>query len=306
MNPFGVGVAHGKMIWFGEHAVVYHHPAIALPLTDKRVTVKMDPSSKTELISPFFNGPLSMGQGFDGLVALMEALRERLPIGEVTLTLTTDIPVGAGFGASAAIASAIVQAAYDLTDTPLDAGTHFDLIQHSESYFHTNPSGIDAYLSIHNDALRYRKDQSPESLTIDLDAHLVVVYSNVKGSTKTAVESIQTLMTKKSNTRKMADLGHLTLDALEAIKQKDVLGLGQLMTKAHTYLKHFKVSHPVLDELVDQAMHSGALGAKLSGGGLGGIMIALFRSYDESKAFQEALHADGYSHAFIRSLAYDS
>ncbi len=303
MNPFGVGMAHGKVIWFGEHAVVYHHPAIALPLTEHRIHIKMDPSSKTELISPFFNGPLEGSQGFEGFIALLERLREILPFQDATITLRSDIPVGAGLGASAAIASAIVQAAFDLTDHPLDAGTHFDLIQLSEGYFHTNPSGIDAYLSIHDEALRYRKDQSPESIQIDLDAHLVIAHSNVSGSTKDAVEQIARMMKEKKSSKKMADLGHITLNALEAIQAKELKKLGQLMNDAHGLLKRFNVSHPVLDDLVDQALSHGALGAKLSGGGLGGIMIALFEGKSGALAFQEHLHQSGYPHVFIKALA---
>lgn len=303
MNPFGVGMAHGKVIWFGEHAVVYHHPAIALPLTEHRVHIKMDPSSRTELISPFFNGPLEDSKEFEGIIVLLDRLREILPFKDAQITVRSDIPVGAGLGASAAIASALVQAAFDLTDHPLDAGTHFDLIQLSEGYFHTNPSGLDAYLSIHNDALRYRKDQSPESLQIDLDAHLVIAHSNVSGSTKEAVEQIATLMKDKKNSKKMADLGHITLRALEAIQARDLNTIGQLMNDAHDHLKEFNVSHPVLDDLVQHALTHGALGAKLSGGGLGGIMIALFDEKTKALAFQETLNHSGYPHVFIKALA---
>lgn len=302
MNPFGVGMAHGKVIWFGEHAVVYHHPAIALPLTDHRVHIKMDPSSTTELISPFFNGPLHEAHGFDGLVALMDHLKEILPLGDVQITLRSDIPIGAGLGASAAIASALVQAAFDLTDHPLDAGTHFELIQRSESYFHTHPSGIDAYLSIHAEALRYRKDQSPESLPLNLNAHLVVAHSNIKGATKDAVERVATLMQEKKYAKWMADLGHITLAALAAIKRHDLPQLGQLMNQSHALLKRFNVSHPVLDEMVKRALDQGALGAKLSGGGLGGIMIALFEAKNQALAFQTELKTQGFQDVFLKAL----
>ncbi len=302
MNPFGVGMAHGKIIWFGEHAVVYHHPAIALPLNEHRIHIKMDPSSTTELISPFFNGPLETS-GFEGLIALMKRLREILPLGDVTIELRSDIPVGAGLGASAAIASAIVSAAFDLTDQPLDAGTHFELIQLSESYFHTNPSGIDAYLSIHDHALRYRKDQSPDPIDIDLDAHLVVAYSNVKGSTKEAVEIIADQMNVKKASKLVADLGHITLGALEAIQAKSLHVLGRLMNEAHALLKRLGVSHATLDALTKRALESGALGAKLSGGGLGGIMIALFDDKTRALSFQTSLQNDGFSHVFIKGLS---
>lgn len=306
MNPFGVGLSHGKIIWFGEHAVVYHHPAIALPLNQLRVHIKMDPSSKTELISPFFNGPLTAGQGLDGWIALLEALREKLPLNHVRITLETTLPVGAGFGASAAIASALVMAAYDLCDHPLDQKTHFDLIQISEQIFHTNPSGIDAFLTMTTHPQRYRKDQSPQALSIDLNASLVIAHSNIKGSTKDAVEHIASAMQDKKIMKHMADLGHLTVEALDAIQAKNIPALGRLMNAAHGLLQTVGVSHPVVDGLVQEALNQHALGAKISGGGLGGIMIALYDDEAAADRFITHLQTQGFTTAFKRSLRHEN
>lgn len=298
MNPFGVGHAHGKIIWFGEHAVVYHYDAIALPVTPLTVSIKMTPSNKTFLQSSFYQGPLEEDSLLKGFFMLHQALKEKLPLRDVQVELDTQLPVGAGLGASAAIASAWVMAAYDLTDQPLDAKTHFELIQVSEAYFHDKPSGIDAMMTLSNDAIRYKKEQNPVSVDVNLNAYLTVVYSNQKGLTKEAIQTIADLMNQKDYQKRMAKLGSQTEKALQALAQKDLSRLGTLMTQSHELLKRFKVSHPVLDELVNHALKMNALGAKLSGGGLGGVMIALFDDLKKAQHYLNAVKSLGYNTAF--------
>jgi mevalonate kinase len=302
MNPFGVGSAHGKVIWFGEHAVVYHFDAIALPIIPLKVTLKMSPSLKTELHSDFYQGPLEENSFLKGFFMLHEALKKQLPIQEVKIELSSDLPVGAGLGASAAIASAWVMAAYDLTDQPLDAKTHFDLIQISEQFFHENPSGIDAMMTLSYDPIRYKKDQTPVPINVDLDGFLAIVYSNQKGLTVNAIQTIQTLMKQKSYQKMMSDLGHNTELALQFIAKKDIRSLGKLMAKSHELLTTFNVSHKALDFLVSHAYLFNALGAKLSGGGLGGVMIALFESIENAHKFISSVKDQGYTIAFTLPL----
>ena len=294
MNPYGMGQAHGKVIWFGEHAVVYHHPAIALPLKSAMVRVKMTPSETLQFISPFYQGALQDAPHLEGFSKLIDVLKVRLPLGNVTIELDTDIPVQGGLGASAAIASAMVQAAYDLTDQPLEHGTRFELTQVSESFFHQNPSGIDAFMSMAKTAQRYRKEQAPSALDFSLDGELVVVYSNVPGNTKDAVVKIAKATQKTKLYKTMADLGHLTEDALAAILGRDLNLLGRLMNQAHQLLHSFEISHPSIESLRNWALEKGALGAKLSGGGLGGIMIALFDDPAKAQAYTEFLQENGY------------
>lgn len=302
MNPYGMGQAHGKVIWFGEHAVVYHHPAIALPLTSASVRVKMTPSETLQFISPFYQGALLDAPHLEGFSHLIDALKIRLPLGNVTIELETDIPVQGGLGASAAIASAMVQAAYDLTDQPLEQGTRYELTQVSEQFFHQNPSGIDAFMSMAKTAQRYRKEQAPSALDLSLDGELVVVYSNVPGNTKEAIVKIAKITRQTKLYKKMAELGHLTEDALEAILGKDLNVLGRLMNQAHALLQSFEISHPSIETLREMAMNSGALGAKLSGGGLGGIMIALFDNPDRATLFTEQLTEQGFKTYWRMSL----
>lgn len=294
MNPYGMGHAHGKVIWFGEHAVVYHHPAIALPLKTAVVQVKMTPSDSLQFISPFYQGTLDDAPHLEGFSNLFVELKRRLPLGNVTIELTTDIPVQGGLGASAAIASAMVQAAYDLTDQPLEQGTRYELTQISEKFFHQNPSGIDAFMSMAKTAQRYRKEQAPSALDLTLDGELVVVYSNVPGNTKDAIIKIAKATQKTKLYTLMADLGHLSEDALEAILGRDLNLLGRLMNQAHQILNHFEISHPSIETLRDLALNQGALGAKLSGGGLGGIMIALFDDPNKATSYTEQLQEKGY------------
>jgi len=302
MNPFGVGSAHGKVIWFGEHAVVYHYDAIALPIIPLKVTLKISPSLKTELHSDFYTGPLEETSFLKGFFMLHEALKKQLPIQEVKVELSSDLPVGAGLGASAAIASAWVMAAYDLTDQPLDVKTHFDLIQISEQFFHEKPSGVDAMMTLSYDPIRYKKDQTPVPINVDLDGFLAVVYSNQKGLTVDAIQTIQSLMKQKSYQKMMSELGQNTELALSLIAKNDIHGLGKLMAKSHELLKAFNVSHESLDFLVSHAHQFDALGAKLSGSGLGGVMIALFESLQNAESFIASVKEKGYEIAFILPL----
>lgn len=303
MNPFGVGRAHGKIIWFGEHAVVYHYDALALPVTPLTVTLKMSPSLKTELHSPFYKGPLEETSFLKGFFMLHEALKTKIPIQNVKVELISKLPVGAGLGASAAIASAWVMAAYDLTDQPLDAKTHFDLIQISEAYFHEKPSGIDAMMTLSEGAIRYKKDQNPVLVDVNLDAFLTVVYSNQKGLTIEAIDIISKLMSDKKYQKRMSTLGAQTEKALNAIAKKDLNEIGQLMNQSHEHLKAFNISHPVVNDLVQLALNHKALGAKLSGGGLGGVMIALFETKELAQNYLNTVQENGYDISFMLPLS---
>ena len=100
----------------------------------------------------------------------------------------------------------------------------------------------------------------------------------------------------------MHALGELTQQAEEAIKTKDAVKLGEILTKAHGNLKEIGVSSPEADALVETALEHGALGAKMSGGGLGGCIIALVANVSQAQELAERLEEKGAVQTWIESL----
>ena len=127
------------------------------------------------------------------------------------------------------------------------------------------------------------------------------------GQTRVAVEDIASLNQKdpKNIGEKIKHLGNLADLARTAIEQKDAAALGKMMSQAHLTLSDLTVSNPTLDYLVEKSLVSGALGAKLTGGGRGGCMIALARTQTEAEKIARSLERAGAKNTWIHPLGAD-
>jgi mevalonate kinase len=285
----GHGISHAKVIFMGEHSVVYHHPAIAIPFKALSVHVIIQSSKTTTIHCELFNGELKESPKIlEPIVELVKALQTHFNLDAMELQVNSTIPFSAGLGSSAALASAITKAFYDYTDTPLHDDQLFKWVQHSETMAHGNPSGVDALTTSFDSAWWFIKGQIPTALTFTLPAYLIIAQTPESGSTKEALKKVAACIEKEGMVTINA-LGELTHLALDAIKTQDVIKLGQLMTQAHQHLKHLDISTPTLDECVTLALENNACGAKLTGGGLGGCMIALALSQTDCDHITEAL-----------------
>ena len=271
MSSWGSGC--GKLILFGEHAVVYGHPAIAVAL-----------SKETEVILDPRPGPTRLVDSWIQDERLDRLLEKALPAEGLAVRIRSEIPTGRGLGSSAALCVALIRAraALENREASLEEihAEGFAL----EQVFHGTPSGIDHAVSARGGALYYRKECEPEVLDMP-PLPAVILDSGKAGNTAKLVA--QVARSRPRVTSALNQLGEFADIARDNLS--DMHLLGDLMIEAHALLKTIGVSTRELDELVALAMQHGALGAKLSGAGGGGVVVALVPE-DPEPLLQAALH----------------
>ncbi len=283
----GVGQAHSKIILIGEHAVVYGYPAISLPLLEVEVTCKVVPAASPWRL--YEEDTLSMA---------VYASLEYLNIKEACIRCEIDsaIPEKRGMGSSAAISIAAIRAVFDYYQAELPHDVLEILVNRAEMIAHMNPSGLDAKTCLSDHPIRFIKNVGFTELEMDLSAYLVIADTGVYGHTREAIQVVQ------SKGKDALPFLELTQQAEEAISQKDAEGLGQILSQAHLHLKEIGVSSPEADHLVETALSHGALGSKMSGGGLGGCIIALADNLTHAQELSERLEEKGAVQTWIESL----
>ena len=287
----GVGQAHSKIILIGEHAVVYGYPAISLPLLEVEVTCRVVPATTPWRL--FEEDTLSMA-----VYASLEYLN--IKDAYIRCQIDSAIPEKRGMGSSAAISIAAIRAVFDYYQAELPHDVLEILVNRAEMIAHMNPSGLDAKTCLSDQPIRFIKNVGFEELAMDLSAYLVIADTGVYGHTREAIQVVESK--GKEALPFLYALGELTQQAEEVIKARDAVKLGEILTKAHENLKEIGVSSLEADTLVETALHHGALGAKMSGGGLGGCIIALVADYHQAQDLAERLEEKGAVQTWIESL----
>ena len=287
----GVGQAHSKIILIGEHAVVYGYPAISLPLLEVEVTCRVVPAATPWRL--FEEDTLSMA-----VYASLEYLN--IKDAYIRCRIDSAIPEKRGMGSSAAISIAAIRAVFDYYQGELPHDVLEILVNRAEMIAHMNPSGLDAKTCLSDQPIRFIKNVGFEELAMDLSAYLVIADTGVYGHTREAIQVVESK--GKEALPFLYALGELTQQAEEAIKARDAVILGEILTKAHGNLKEIGVSSLEADTLVETALQHGALGAKMSGGGLGGCIIALVADYHQAQDLAERLEEKGAVQTWIESL----
>lgn len=293
----GQGQSHGKIILMGEHAVVYGQAAIAIPFPSVQVKVKIESSPGPMLLaSDFYCGPLNqVPADLEAYSRLIDRIGQDLnrPLADFTISIHSQIPTGRGLGSSAAVAGALVQALFDYFNQHLTADQWLAYIDLSEQITHGHPSGLDARICQANQAIYYIKGQQMTPFNLQMDAYLLVADTGQVGRTKESVAAVKALVDQDQNQSRhhLQALGDLTDQAYAAIQHNRPQDLGAYMTRAHTHLKALTVSNAQLDQLVQHALDQGALGAKLTGGGRGGCMIALCQDRQQADQIGQSLKA---------------
>lgn len=278
------GVAHGKVIWLGEHAVVHGMAALAgaLPLEVRIDFERCDGPARLEL--PGVGLAAGLGDGSrlgEALTRLVEAVGA--PRQGFRLLGSCDVPLGGGLGSSAAIAAAAARALSEGLGLELSDPALFQAVQSSEAVFHGNPSGIDAAVALFGGALRFSRAQGVERLLAPMP-RLSVVASGEPKDTKIAVERFTAKLhaSQQAGETRLRRIGVLVDVGGAALERGDLVTLGEAMNENHELLRWFGVSTPLLDNLCELARRSGALGAKLTGAGCGGAAIVLTRPGDNA------------------------
>ncbi len=294
------GVAPGKVILFGEHAVVYGQPALAVPVTQVQATAVVTPGGDGFWIDAADLGRryrLEHAPAGDPLARAAELARaraelERLPAAELRLSST--IPIAAGLGSGAALCTAALRALAQCLGLALEPAELSAMVFETEKLLHGTPSGIDNTVVVFGQPVYFVKGQPPLPLRVARPFQLLIADSGLHSPTRLTVGDVRAAYEREPEryARLFQSIGDIARQARASLETDRPHDLGQLMQRNQALLCELGVSSPALDRLVTAAEQSGALGAKLSGGGRGGNIVALITPATHS-AVEAALRAAG-------------
>jgi mevalonate kinase len=305
--------APGKAILFGEHAVVYGQPAIAVPVMQVQAKAIVTPNVKGQLGEIHIQAPAIDLQSPIRDLPLDDALRKAVSdtIAELglerppafDLRVTSTIPLAAGLGSGAAVSVAVIRAVAEFLGRKLPDETVSALAFEIEKIHHGTPSGIDNTVVTYARPVYFIKGQPLETFTVSQPFTIVIADTGVPSPTGVAVGDVRTGWQAEPEKYEalFSAIGEIARQARAIIASGHPDNLGLLMDENHRLLADMGVSSPELDRLVAAAREAGALGAKLSGGGRGGNMIALVQPRD-AESIANALLAAGVVNAIITSV----
>jgi mevalonate kinase len=305
----GKASAPAKIILFGEHFVVYGNPAI-LASINRRITVETAKGKdgkvtiRSEIAAGEFDGStFKLIEGSNARASLepiyfaaRQALAAKKQQAGLEVDIVSDIPYGVGLGSSAAALVATI-AAVDSLLGKADRKKICESAIEAERIIHKNSSGADCYVSTFGGLIQYSKGQEYKKIDAKAKLFLVIGDTGIKHNTGELVSSVRKL--KEANQMVFAGLMSQSKDicnqALAALNNGNVDYLGMLMNENQLLLERLGVSHEKADELIDVARRAGALGAKITGAGGGGAIIALAATKEDSEAIAAGIKEAGYN-----------
>jgi mevalonate kinase len=331
--------APAKLILCGEHAVVYGAAAIALPLSDMRARVQVAPApagSGMHLHAPDLSESWTLAERPDHPLSelVSAALRQMQVLGpeppDLELTIRSAIPVAGGLGSGAAVATALVRALAGAQGVVLPPDDVAALVYLSEQRYHGTPSGIDNTVIAHEQAIWYERQQDgqPEPAVVRQAAQvpgaqrrprsdiliepveigdaltLVIGDTGIRSETRLPVGEVRRRWeSDQQNYQYLFNrVDYVVRQVRIALASGDTTTLGLMLNENQELLEEMGVSSPELNALVAAAQQAGALGAKLSGGGWGGVMLALAYDAEHAAEIATALLRAGATEARVTQV----
>ncbi len=307
--------APGKVILFGEHAVVYGRPAIAVPVTQVRAcaTVEDAPSGQGIVIDAIdlnlhhrYGEPVTNGDPVHALETTVRHTLELLGVStalDLTVTVSSTVPMARGLGSGAAVATAIVRGLAQHVGRDLGAQQVSDVVYQTEVIHHGTPSGIDNTVIAFERPVYFVKGEPLQILQVGQPLWLVIGDTGIASPTRIAVGDVRrSWQNDPQRYEALFDrIGAIALRARQLLAKGEIALLGKCMNENQELLEALGVSSPELDRLIAAARGAGAIGAKLCGAGRGGNMIALTAA-DKAAAIAAALRKAGATNVIVSQV----
>ncbi len=280
--------ACAKTILFGEHAVVYGEPAIAIPLIHTRTYVSIHPTGNEFRIiskSAHLNRRFEDLRRESGLYQLLLLIKKEFSLSSLpnaVMKISSNIPIASGLGSGAALSTAIIRAFAAFCGKQPGKDEINQMVYEIEKIYHGTPSGIDNTVIVYEQPLIFIKGSGFTPIEIDPGKlPLLVADSGIRSRTVDAVNDVRDHYDR--NEPYIHQIGDLVKEAVHALDNSDLTEIGRIMNETQKLLQSIDVSCPELDELTSIALQNGAYGAKLTGAGRGGNFIVLCRDEQHSK-----------------------
>ena len=281
----GKGSGYGKVILFGEHFVVHGVPGV-VSATEAKTDAQVTKTQNGITINDQRTG--SKGYAEEKRLQQLESIQRmlkaiHLPANTaMTIWIGGNLPGFSGLGASAASSVAIARAISEEFKLNLADEKINEAAYEAEKAYAGNPSGIDNTAATYGGLMWFKKNlqggpDTVEHLNVHTPSEIVIGSTGKVANTKAMVEGVA--QRRKQYPQKYDPLfkraGELALEGRKALEAGNLKKAGELMNENHTLLQGIEVSSKELDFLVELAREQSALGAKLTGGGGGGCMVAL-------------------------------
>jgi len=273
------GFGHAKVILLGEHAVVHGHPALAAAI-DRGFRAEARLGIEPLLEIPAWQVSVRPGDE-DPLARALEVLLAAAPeqVRRASILVEPRVPSRAGLGSSAAMSVAIARALSGLSGRAASDDEIEAWAGRAEEVFHGagRASGVDAAVACRGGTLRFVRGEPPRQVSFARPLSVVVAQIEPRASTKAMVEQVSGALEREPRRVRgiFDEIGALVDDAVDAASAGDAEGLGRLFDDNHRLLGELGLSTPGLERGCELARNAGALGAKLTGAGGGGCMVAL-------------------------------
>lgn len=279
--------APGKIILFGEHAVVYGRPAIAVPVAEVQASAALHPAGSGagfRITAPDLGKDYDLAEAGpnDPLAAIIQTTLQYLGQAappEATLQISSTIPLGRGLGSGAAISTAVVRALAQFLHRPLAPAEVSSLVYEVEKLYHGTPSGIDNTVIAFEQPVYFIRGRPIQRMRVKYPLTLIVGDTGIVAPTHTVVGDLRRRWQVEPERYEgyFDEVGVIVNQARVAIEEGrlGLMAIGELMNENQELLESLGVSSPELGALIEAARKAGALGAKLSGAGWGGNIIAL-------------------------------
>jgi mevalonate kinase len=303
----GTGKGYGKTILFGEHFVVYGLPSIASALGAVTIADVKVVKGKGWTVND--QRPATPGykeqkyhDAMQSITNIINHLKVDVENQRLEISFSGDLIAASGVGASAAQCTSLARALSETFNLNLDNEKINEAAYEGEKAYHGTPSGIDNTASTYGGLIWFVKNMGAGKNTMDLlqsprKMHIILANTGITASTTEVVADVRRL--KEENSEKIEKIFNeykkLAEDARKALLKGDIAKIGNLMNQNHKMLQQITVSAEINDELVKLALKNGAVGAKLTGTGRGGLVISLAENQRIQEKIANATEKKGYS-----------